>query len=285
MKKVILCLFLPLLVFSCERDVEIASPDYRSKLFVNAVINNQEDIRIRVGYSVPLLSDSAPGFLQDAALELYRNDTLRGSFTYDAFEKWHSLNEKAIPGAAYRLVVTHPSYGRVTSATRVPSNTGIGNPTYIDSVGLDSVGAKLSAVRFSIADPVADRNFYRLSLEYYNPATQSFLPFEFSTNDPILLGPQTIREDDGSFTFNDDIFNGRFQQFEVQFSSTIITSSPKVLLKIESMNEDYYRYRSTLSRYRENVNQPFSEPVVIYSNVQNGLGIFGAYLLEQDTIY
>jgi hypothetical protein len=53
---------------------------------------------------------------------------------------------------------------------------------------------------------------------------------------------------------------------------------------LQSINQDYYTYLKSLNMYYESggSEDPFSEPVVIFSNIENGYGIFGAY--DTDTV-
>ena len=42
-------------------------------------------------------------------------------------------------------------------------------------------------------------------------------------------------------------------------------------------DEAYYRYHATLRQSRESDSNPFAEPVLVYSNMKNGLGVFAAF--------
>jgi hypothetical protein len=52
----------------------------------------------------------------------------------------------------------------------------------------------------------------------------------------------------------------------------------------KSINHDYYTYLKSLNMYYETggSEDPFAEPVVIFSNIENGYGIFGSY--STDTV-
>ncbi|MBO7419468.1 MAG: DUF4249 family protein [Bacteroidaceae bacterium] len=52
--------------------------------------------------------------------------------------------------------------------------------------------------------------------------------------------------------------------------------SPRVMVELQAISHDFYRYLKSLQLYRIVQSDAFSEPVQIYSNVQNGWGIFGS---------
>jgi hypothetical protein len=53
----------------------------------------------------------------------------------------------------------------------------------------------------------------------------------------------------------------------------------KKMVYLKSLEEDYYQYEKSKHLYYENGDgdDPFTEPVLIYSNVENGLGVFGGF--------
>ncbi len=48
-------------------------------------------------------------------------------------------------------------------------------------------------------------------------------------------------------------------------------------LEITGMSEDYYKYQKSYIKQVNNLDNPFSSVVEVYSNIQNGVGIFAGY--------
>jgi hypothetical protein len=48
-------------------------------------------------------------------------------------------------------------------------------------------------------------------------------------------------------------------------------------LEVTGMNEGYYKYQKTYIKQVENKNNPFASVIEVYSNIQNGVGIFAGY--------
>ena len=51
---------------------------------------------------------------------------------------------------------------------------------------------------------------------------------------------------------------------------------PRVMVELQSISPELYRYLKSAQLYRVSESDAFSEPVQIYSNVKNGWGIFGS---------
>lgn len=52
--------------------------------------------------------------------------------------------------------------------------------------------------------------------------------------------------------------------------------SPRVMVELQAISPEFYRYLKSMQLYRITQSDAFSEPVQIFSNVQNGWGIFGS---------
>lgn len=48
-------------------------------------------------------------------------------------------------------------------------------------------------------------------------------------------------------------------------------------LEVVGMSEDYYKYQKSYIKQVENKNNPFASVIEVYSNIQNGVGVFAGY--------
>lgn len=78
---------------------------------------------------------------------------------------------------------------------------------------------------------------------------------------------------------------GRLSPLEFSFSilyficegqQSIETPGP-IVIEVRAVTGDYYLYHNTLSRQLQSRKDPFAEPIQIYTNIVNGLGVFSAY--------
>ena len=55
-------------------------------------------------------------------------------------------------------------------------------------------------------------------------------------------------------------------------------------VKLLHINKDYYNYIRSLNTYENAADNPFAEPVNLYTNVNNGYGLFTTYARAVDSI-
>lgn len=58
---------------------------------------------------------------------------------------------------------------------------------------------------------------------------------------------------------------------------TIDNSVQSFTLEVAQISKELYDYQKSLRAFNNTSNNPFAEPVPVYSNIKNGLGIFAAY--------
>jgi len=285
MKNKLLFLLIACVWMSCETEVVVVPPPYTSKLVVNGLLSNESPIQVAVSYSVVALSTLQPEYLGKAKVEIWEDGISLGLGVFDVFEKVYQWPNTPKPGSRYRIRVESAGYPVVDQALNIPNSNTFGGLTYLDSVGLDTSGQALSALVVRINDPASESNFYRINFSYYNELTASFLPFTFITSDPVLLNPSTVEEDDGSYLFDDALFNGSGQDIRIEFSRGVATGTPRFMVLGEALSNDLYRYQVSLQNYAQNTSPFETEPVFIFSNIEGGLGIWAGKIAQRDTVY
>ena len=57
-----------------------------------------------------------------------------------------------------------------------------------------------------------------------------------------------------------------------------------IYLTISRVSKEYYWYQSSYSNYLQTSGDPFAQPVQVYTNINNGLGVFAGYSASKDSI-
>lgn len=162
---------------------------------------------------------------------------------------------------------------------------------------------KVLKTQISFKDPANEDNFYRLIVDqqYGMYAGDKSTPYDnsvpillssnnhitwFVSNDPLL----NTSEEEGFIDpysgneyniFSDEIINGKDYElsFELNFGNEIDTSYNEFFhynIQLQTISEEYYLYLQSYAKHKMVDGDFFSEPVIVYSNVLNGLGVFGA---------
>jgi len=152
---------------------------------------------------------------------------------------------------------------------------------------------------FTVTDPSDQVNFYMLegyivqadSIIYdWDPITgepiidtvpanvPQVYPVGFSSTDQVLVASGDAEVGDTRVYFTravlrDELFNGTRRTFNIRLDNTIRPG--KLDLRWVSITNATYLYYRTLERYQYANEDPFAEPVQVYTNIEGGLGIWG----------
>jgi len=136
-------------------------------------------------------------------------------------------------------------------------------------------------------DDLSTTNYYRL--EAYQ--TSFTVGYDSNTGGPIAIFKQT-----GTTYFYDNYFKtqegrqtinykpeGRVYFYESSIPNfpNVPTPKPYVTTYLMKTDENYYRYHKSVEKAYNNEGNPFGEPIIIHSNIENGIGCFGAYISSE----
>lgn len=305
MKKHVSIFLLLLICFGCRDSIEI--PDIGRKIVINGLIINDSLISVRVGRSANILDfEGGTGEqqmdLRQANVKIYQNgnyiDSLFHKNTnpdgYDWYE-WNNvffwgnyLSRKIVPkgGNDYLIKVNALGYSEATAHTSIPETVKIEN---IDTAHVIvpkgeyvSLNTGLSCkIRFN--DPIKYANYYLFAVGKM-PVYEYDNSIEIDSKDPLIEEVLHTR-DRGveGIAFSDKVINGQTYTLSViirdESISRIQTISGhegdiSLYFKLYSITEEYFRYIRSLNQYNRNFGNPLADPVMIYSNVTGGFGMF-----------
>lgn len=290
--------FLAFVVLSaCEKEIEIEIEEGVDELVFNAWFQVGEVPELEISKSVFIFDKNSTSMIRNAKVRLYQNNELYGELIYDPEKERYTNTELEVEEASqYEIIAEHPQYGVVKSKVQVPAklNAEDVSLSYTNFVTEQNSYQNYSGeVRITIGDPAEGRNYYLIRVmsveKSYNPDLSQDTIYRYNyrntlhTNDNQIY---VIYQYGGGdlLLLSDDIFNGNV--YTVKLSSYNDLRSDEQFfdsssyfkryhqIQLYQVNEAFYRYYISL----ENNEYPevFTEPVQVYSNVENGYGIVGA---------
>ncbi|MCD6555944.1 MAG: DUF4249 family protein, partial [Bacteroidales bacterium] len=138
---------------------------------------------------------------------------------------------------------------------------------------------------------------------FYTDTSMIFTGYEeysyyFDTTDPVLNknNNEFIIDGINGRVFSDELFNGNAYtlKFIADFYNYKSDEYVKeindeqypviIVLKLLKVTEAVYNYIFSFNLNEQTRFDPFAQPVQVYSNVENGLGLFSGYTMTTDTI-
>ena len=274
-----------LLVISCETIVDVELPKQEPSIVVNSICNPDKPWELNVSLSKGILDDGKIEILNKAKIEILDNGNPVSTFNHYSNGTYKSLGAKPKTNVEYKLQVTSDKYGTVTSNCLIPE------AVKIESISADTVlnkyGNKELELSITFTDTPNKENFYSLSIIHFGKEKYDRYPIYFTSRDLLIKDEEnsfegtdkTFRGDEAFF--DDSIIDGDKYKLKVLVGIHGIrydeTDRNKFEVVLNSLTKDYILYLKSKKLQRETRDNPFAEPVIVYSNIKNGLGIFAGY--------
>ncbi|TAF65186.1 MAG: DUF4249 domain-containing protein [Cytophagales bacterium] len=257
MKKYLLYFLLGVLgLSSCnnlEQDITINLPNVEKRLAVECYIENGKLPRLTLtetsGYfdspALPIVATAEVKITSKKGTDLLRFAPAFNPFTFKGFTHEGSLPLNINVGDELSLEINDPTTGRKVSA----KNKVLPPPAISEiraTFNKDSLAFLF--LRFPDNDPNAS-NYYHLVIN----------------NDSLTGKVQTDFSFEGRFTTNNDVTIGT--PFRFKANDTIIVT-------VFHIDKAYYDFLETAEDAVSANGNPFGQPAVLVSNIDNGVGIF-----------
>lgn len=260
-------------VGSCTKQIPFDDPGTEQKLVINSLIEPNDSITAEISVSASILRPGDVNVLTTATVSLYENGTLIGNLEPDDFDIY-GIDHAPVEGKEYELVASETEYGTASSTTSVPSAIVVSNITVEQTLDLND--QTIYRVEFDLDDPSGD-NFYILHVVQSYPDVAEQWDQSFTSTEPYFLGGSQDNYFWSGAAFRDDAFDGQKQRMTVDLDYLDTSQGSTYSILLISATEEHFLYHVSYKAYQDSNGDPFSQPVQIYSNVDNGLGIFAGH--------
>lgn len=279
---VLACILLVWLT-GCESDVENMKPfGSASKLAVTSYISPQDTVvTVYLRMSQPAigkrLSDEERK-VKDAVVTLSDgNSTVTLQYNPERDRYVKSIKDWPIAaGKSYFLSITTPGGLAASASCTVPTTNGVSVSAIDASYNLfnnpyDGEEIRRYNVRLIWADAPQVKNYYRVAgVAAYRFQNELGERYEsMYTNRSYTSLYDDLQAKNGTITSDEFIFHG------TKINGRHVDYTVYMLLMV--CDKNYYQYQHSIEKQQDSDGNPFAEPVVIYSNIKGGVGIFAAY--------
>ncbi len=283
-----------ILFFSCEENVTIRGTNSQNQVVINSIISKDSTWNVNLSYSKSIFDDSPFEYLDHASAKI---TNLTSGQTFFLKNKGKGQFQRALhpnEGHSYHLEVTTIDGQIVQATTYVPSvlKVDVGKTD-----GLDEVGKQTLEIDIQIEDNITEENFYVWELveNVYEESTNDDTE---NSNIAFTLPLVPKKEDSRLKTLSsllfisDNDFNGDTYSTKLTLGNDVLIENPTSIdpveqprfsLRIMAVSKDLFEYLRSYELYKQTDIKVTSivQPVEVYSNIENGLGIFGGYNLKE----
>lgn len=240
---------------------------------------------------------------------------------YDYYRKenptseYRSTQTIAQTGKTYKIEVEHPDFDKAWAETTIPEAIAIDSfYSEIREITEYNYTEERQIFHIKFTDPENVNNYYRLNYTskighldnyYWDEEKQEYTHSDsitivrintnnyINTDDPILVGKDdaddflSMDADNRYNLFTDDLIDG--QSYELSFDKYYydmeIEKGEFISNKIQlmSLSKEAFLYIKSSFEHSWNDGEFLTEPVQVYSNINNGIGIFAGYSYDEYT--
>ena len=291
MKKLILFLSATsfLLFTNCTKEIEFDAQDIAPRIVVNSLFTNDSLWTANISRSVGVLETTSYTSINNADISIFNGNGVLVTTLTDQGDGLYTSPTGATPVAdeLYTIEVNASGYTSVSATNRIPTAVQINSIDTVSSTNSD--GQTILETTINFQDPPTNENYYMVEvlvkgtwIDFFEGDTIEFRePLEISCND---VNVETVnRFNFGGFEntylylmLKDENFDG--EDYALTFS-VINYAELKDLelfgeIRLVNTSEAYFNYLKSFNMYQSASGNPFATPVQVYSNVENGMGIF-----------
>ena len=275
------CLFILIIIFgvtlfsSCEKDVTFDF-EHQPILTLNCILNPDSTINARLTLSRNIENTTTFQPVDDATIVLYENGTELSTLTPDGEGNYY-LNYYPEPLSEYEIAVMHPDFENLTAETVVPQKPNVDHKP--DTLKYTEQGLFYWLdVYYEIHDTPGRNNYWLYWKHTLHGVTYSgggFLSLKAPFIDDFNRQTDTEAKYGFVYSYYVRISDVGYEDRILGFNAPGKTGSFTNFLSADKHYDKYIK-SSIKARLNSGGELPFKEPVQIYSNIENGYGIFGA---------
>ncbi|MEL6674764.1 MAG: DUF4249 domain-containing protein [Bacteroidota bacterium] len=316
MKHRIFFIFLLVGALACEQTLDRPLPEHTPRLVVYGFLSPGEIVDVYVSRSYGPLDELSIDelLIPDASLDLKLGSSSYTDPTYidtiffpsdpnTATGAYRFAAARPEVGQTVSLEVSHPDYETVSAQTVVPNPIEVvgGNleQNAYREVQPDGSGEYQSLLHITVDDPADITNFYRVG-ECWMGVEDPNQPNNLIWEPVEVLGPAVLSQSggyvaDGTYA-SDESINGQVGDltFLVRLRNAFDDPAQiqefavrEVAVFTETADEAYARFQEDLDLQRNSlggISLTAPEPIIVFSNIENGYGLLGGLVTSRDTL-
>jgi hypothetical protein len=271
-------------LYSCQKEIEYEGPGRDARLVVNAVVSLDSTFVIRLERTAFFLSEDTKEdrYITSGASIMVTNLTT-GEVYYETSpvsENQYVFPFTVTPNTTYRIDVSHPDFPSVSAQMTTVPHVILQS---VDTVPVIQDNQMMMEGNFKWQDPPGKQYYMIKIIQNYQDSSGQYLsPTSLMSTDAAIDNSNNQNVlgaiDYSSYLlFTDETFDGQNKELKVRFYYSFYPDPSTTIdyyCHLISLSEEaYFYYRSLYA----SMNAGFlSEPVKVFSNIENGYGIFAS---------
>jgi len=288
--KYLIHLFFLVLLTGCKGGffdpvVEVELPEYTNNLAITAHLSNVDaNSLVYLTTTNGILEQEEILSLADAKVILFEENQLIQQYDYERIRIDTAEDGTLIPrtifrgekinfktGQSYKLQVEKLPFEIIETIQNFPVSVPIIGGFFKKGAIADIHGDVVDEISLKFKDIPNEENYYIINVRLLTRNENSNMIKVYptiSTTNPIA---KEIKE---GLMFSDVTFDGQEYELRIAVSDLETQLGDAIEIKLVSISKDRFLFEEALNIYKDNINNPFAEPIILHENVVGGNGIF-----------
>jgi hypothetical protein len=279
-----LLLFSFIFLLSCEQVVEF---DYQAerKICLNCVLNPDSTVRLDLYYTRTLDETGEFEPVSGATIEFFEDGEPWGTANHVSRGNY-SLNKKPLVGKTYAVKCTIPDNRTLTAETTVQEKPDMSfivqsKERYARWSEMDKTSQFYElVVDYQLNDQAGKDYYWNYILFWYEPGKKYNFSSSLSYISPYIDDFNRVVEPERKYGFYYHYYvrltDAGVDGEQLAFTKDMSTRMIDIFFNADEHYDKYMKSSIQSWLIEEWEDLPFKEPVQIYSNIENGTGIFGS---------
>ena len=267
-----------ILITSCQKTVSLDVGQVNPRLVVNSILDKDSLIRVQLSKSKSMMDTSQSiERINNATVKIFEDNILKQTLTKGVSGLYSSALKPKL-ASDYRIEIENTGFGHVEATTLIPLAPDL---TYATQTTELTPGSAPQYIKFKIGikdDGIAPDYYYLRAFLIKKGFLPGANPKWVMAADIYSDDKEVVTDDNHTLkgiVFDDAAFVGLSYEL-IAYTPYRVNQDFNLWFELSSITSDYYRYLVSTILQNNAGNNPFAEPVIIKSNIQNGTGIFGA---------
>ncbi len=261
-----------LMLMACEQVVEIELPEYEPQISLFSYYYF-EDSRIEAVLFKSFPLDSLTDYdFADATVLMYENGQFLAKLENNGSNSRYGYTDlpEIISGNTYMLTAQAEGFPGVSATQIMPYPPTATLSQFINNSSVIVDDKRQDIFKITLEDDPDTNDYYEFRIFTRDKEDAPYGNWQErnlrSPYSQVITGEKILYLPDNSF-------NGESRQIEL-FSNSRDTTRLQIRVLINAITRDKYLFFQSVKAYQEAQYNPFAEPVIIHTNVENGQGIF-----------
>ncbi len=287
----------PLILSSCVELVSDDFPDYESTPSLNCILVAGDTLSLQISLAEKIASFDLT--LLDNGIVQVGEGQSNGFSLDNQGNGLYTSGTRVEPDSPYQISVVLDGYPELYASDSVPTPCGISIISQTNTAMLNEDGYYMTGVELEFHDDPMTNDYYEIIIykrneDYifpapaYNEQNQVLLNegFEPYTTESLVFSDELIEEE---YVYMNLIYGVDYNSGSRGDTRYQTIEEHTLIVELRHISEAYYKFKNSVYFYENSRYADFIEGTAtvypIYSNVENGLGIFASYTSSIDSLF